>query len=356
MAAAKKHCSRLGALFADSGQNLFGNEEKLLTMRNPDTLLDISAKVVAQNIPFQRIEEQYDRIPEPVQRRIIYWSFPRNERDICMYSSLAKVTANCSEYQNLPFHKGVRLLETGCVENVLQVDYDVLGGGLFFLCWVLGGVLGSMGCWSFFGVVKGILVGRVFCSDFCFCKGAYMYKGVVLQLLSNKLNWIIWICAVPLNNLKDLSRDHVFEFSTRVSHIMENKNRSILDLAQACPIKELCSNLVLACIRPMGRYMCCPLNLMNNKKRLNFLSIALDNMYELYHKIAFDVGILRINIISDAVEYTDKTASTGLWIESSQDVVEIGVVLGGIDDSQPYGRVVNKDACANADYKKIKIK
>lgn len=57
---------------------------------NCDSLLDISARIVAENEPFQRVEEQYDRIPEPVQRRIIFWSFPRNERDICMYSSLSR--------------------------------------------------------------------------------------------------------------------------------------------------------------------------------------------------------------------------------------------------------------------------
>lgn len=91
--------------------------------RSPDTLLDITAKVVAENIPFQRIEERYDRIPEPVQRRIIYWSFPRDERDICMYSSLSRVPpVNAGgEHQNLSFYKGLKLLETGCVDNVLQV-------------------------------------------------------------------------------------------------------------------------------------------------------------------------------------------------------------------------------------------
>lgn len=56
----------------------------------PDSLLDISARIVAENEPFQRVEEKYDRIPEPVQRRIIYWSFPRDERDIQMYSSLSR--------------------------------------------------------------------------------------------------------------------------------------------------------------------------------------------------------------------------------------------------------------------------
>lgn len=92
-------------------------------LRNPDSLLDITARCVAENIPFQRVEERYDRIPEPVQRRIIFWSFPRNERDICMYSSLSRVSLNSPTAQdhNLSFCKGLKLLETGCVDQVLQV-------------------------------------------------------------------------------------------------------------------------------------------------------------------------------------------------------------------------------------------
>nr|XP_008195955.2 PREDICTED: zinc finger SWIM domain-containing protein 4 isoform X2 [Tribolium castaneum] len=97
--------------------------------RSPDSLLDITAKIVAENIPFQRIEERYDRIPEPVQRRIIFWSFPRNERDICMYSSLSRVPpVNAgAEPQNLSFCKGLKLLETGCVDSVLQVGFHLSG-------------------------------------------------------------------------------------------------------------------------------------------------------------------------------------------------------------------------------------
>ena len=91
--------------------------------RSPDSLLDLCARQVAARIPFQRIEERYDRIPEPVQERIIYWSFPRNERDICMYSSQAKVSA--VQYMMSPFYKGVKLLENGCVGEVLQVGKEM---------------------------------------------------------------------------------------------------------------------------------------------------------------------------------------------------------------------------------------
>uniref|UniRef100_A0A8C6WTY2 Zinc finger, SWIM-type containing 5 n=1 Tax=Neogobius melanostomus TaxID=47308 RepID=A0A8C6WTY2_9GOBI len=80
--------------------------------RSPESLLDCAAKAVAEKWAFERVEERFERIPEPVQRRIVYWSFPRNEKEICMYSSF--------QY-GLPFRRGIRLLETGCVENVLQV-------------------------------------------------------------------------------------------------------------------------------------------------------------------------------------------------------------------------------------------
>lgn len=93
--------------------------------QNPDetSLLDLCAKVVAFHIPFASIEKRYERIPEPVQRRIIYWSFPQNESDICMYSSLASdPCSGCGQdNQKLPFYRGVRLYENNAVNNVLQV-------------------------------------------------------------------------------------------------------------------------------------------------------------------------------------------------------------------------------------------
>lgn len=120
MATERLCCTRVG-IHDNIGYNKCVISSKIYTNKRPNSLLDISAKVVARTIPFHRIEERYDRIPEPVQRRIIFWSFPQNEKDICMYSSLSNSNNTCSEYQKLPFHKGLRLYESGCVENVLQV-------------------------------------------------------------------------------------------------------------------------------------------------------------------------------------------------------------------------------------------
>ncbi|XP_032530384.1 zinc finger SWIM domain-containing protein 6-like isoform X2 [Chiroxiphia lanceolata] len=116
--------------------------------QSPESLLDIAARKVAEKWPFQQVEERFERIPEPVQRRIVYWSFPRSEREICMYSSfntgaedLATApggavagtapgggadTAAVDE-NRLPFRRGIALLDGGCVDNVLQVGFHLSG-------------------------------------------------------------------------------------------------------------------------------------------------------------------------------------------------------------------------------------
>ncbi|XP_063066411.1 zinc finger SWIM domain-containing protein 6 [Engraulis encrasicolus] len=101
--------------------------------QSPESLLDIAARKVAEKWPFQRVEERFERIPEPVQRRIVYWSFPRSEREICMYSSFntggeeAGASGENSDETRLPFRRGIALLESGCVDNVLQVGFHLSG-------------------------------------------------------------------------------------------------------------------------------------------------------------------------------------------------------------------------------------
>ncbi|XP_071437239.1 zinc finger SWIM domain-containing protein 6 isoform X2 [Pithys albifrons albifrons] len=115
--------------------------------QSPESLLDIAARRVAEKWPFQRVEERFERIPEPVQRRIVYWSFPRSEREICMYSSFntgaedpvagpggaaapggaADAAAAAADESRLPFRRGIALLDGGCVDNVLQVGFHLSG-------------------------------------------------------------------------------------------------------------------------------------------------------------------------------------------------------------------------------------
>ncbi|KAF2344079.1 hypothetical protein FHG87_025165, partial [Trinorchestia longiramus] len=104
-------------------------------VRAVDSLLDVCARIVAQHFPFQRIEEHFPRVPEPVQRRLVYWSFPRTEDKIKMYSCFSPAGGDAP---HLPYHKGVRLVEEGAVKDVLQV-----GEYLWYLWWcgTCGGVV-----------------------------------------------------------------------------------------------------------------------------------------------------------------------------------------------------------------------
>ena len=110
----KRHCSH---------KHSRSNRERKdgVKRMSPGTLLDIASKFVAKTVPFQRIEERFPRIPEPVQERLVFWAFPRDERDIRMYSSPCGSTTNALEHQNSPFCQGMRLLDQGAVTNVLQV-------------------------------------------------------------------------------------------------------------------------------------------------------------------------------------------------------------------------------------------
>jgi len=103
------------------GSNSLQTEEFLNNEPDKIKLMDLAAKVVAIHYPFQSIEERYERIPEPVQRRIIYWSFPQDEKDIIMYSSLN------SDEQKVSFNKGQNIYQDDLVHNVLQVGFHLSG-------------------------------------------------------------------------------------------------------------------------------------------------------------------------------------------------------------------------------------
>ncbi|ODM94482.1 Zinc finger SWIM domain-containing protein 4 [Orchesella cincta] len=55
---------------------------------NPRSLVDLTSIIVSLHYPFQLIEDRYKNIiPEPVQKSIIYHSFPKHESDVRVYAS-----------------------------------------------------------------------------------------------------------------------------------------------------------------------------------------------------------------------------------------------------------------------------
>ncbi|KAJ1059853.1 hypothetical protein K5549_004291 [Capra hircus] len=93
----------------------------------PEALLDLSAKRVAESWAFEQVEERFSRVPEPVQKRIVFWSFPRSEREICMYSSLGYQPPEGEHDARVPFTRGLHLLQSGAIDRVLQVGFHLSG-------------------------------------------------------------------------------------------------------------------------------------------------------------------------------------------------------------------------------------
>lgn len=100
------------------------------------SLLDISAKCVARQYPYQEIEERLGHIPLPVQTRITYHSFPENESSIELYSSNSLHMSH-TESNKQPFNVGKKLYETDAVKDVIQIGKSFYSYLVFFsLFWI----------------------------------------------------------------------------------------------------------------------------------------------------------------------------------------------------------------------------
>lgn len=78
------------------------------------TLTELAAKCVASYIPFELVEHVFPPVPEQLQLRIAYWSFPDNEEDIRLYSCLANSSSD-------EFHRGDQLYKNRSVKEPLQI-------------------------------------------------------------------------------------------------------------------------------------------------------------------------------------------------------------------------------------------
>uniref|UniRef100_A0A146L3I4 Zinc finger SWIM domain-containing protein KIAA0913 n=1 Tax=Lygus hesperus TaxID=30085 RepID=A0A146L3I4_LYGHE len=81
-------------------------------------LCELSARCVASHIPFELVEHVYPPVPEQLQLRIAYWSFPDNEEDIRLYSCLANSSAD-------EFQRGEHLFKSRAVKDPLQIGFHL---------------------------------------------------------------------------------------------------------------------------------------------------------------------------------------------------------------------------------------
>ncbi|XP_037937354.1 zinc finger SWIM domain-containing protein 8, partial [Teleopsis dalmanni] len=82
------------------------------------SLTELTAKCVASYIPFELVEHVYPPVPEQLQLRIAFWSFPDNEEDIRLYSCLANSSAD-------EFNRGEQLYRNRAVKDPLQIGFHL---------------------------------------------------------------------------------------------------------------------------------------------------------------------------------------------------------------------------------------
>jgi len=83
------------------------------------SLIEICSKCVAKNYPFETVELYNPPIPDSLQLRIAYHSFPESEEEIRLYSCLASGS-------NDKFRQGELLAKSGNVHDVLQIGNPLL--------------------------------------------------------------------------------------------------------------------------------------------------------------------------------------------------------------------------------------
>lgn len=78
--------------------NIINNSFGSTVLKRPPedviSLTELAARCVASYIPFELVEHVFPPVPEQLQLRIAYWSFPDNEEDIRLYSCLANSSAD----------------------------------------------------------------------------------------------------------------------------------------------------------------------------------------------------------------------------------------------------------------------
>ena len=82
-------------------------------------LKELAAREVAASIPFELVEIWGPPpVPEHLQLRIAFWSFPEHEEDIRLYSCLANGSAD-------EFNKGDHIFKTKAVRDPLQIGFHL---------------------------------------------------------------------------------------------------------------------------------------------------------------------------------------------------------------------------------------
>uniref|UniRef100_A0A1B6CIJ5 SWIM-type domain-containing protein n=2 Tax=Clastoptera arizonana TaxID=38151 RepID=A0A1B6CIJ5_9HEMI len=100
--------------------SMYGSSKKFFEDNSSrvTALSELAARCVASHIPFELVEHVYPPVPEQLQLRIAFWSFPDNEEDIRLYSCLANSSAE-------EFQRGEHLFRSRAVKDPLQIGFHL---------------------------------------------------------------------------------------------------------------------------------------------------------------------------------------------------------------------------------------
>ncbi|CAB0008630.1 unnamed protein product [Nesidiocoris tenuis] len=98
--------------------NLFNGKKTSTEVNRLPQLCELAARCVASHIPFELVEHVYPPVPEQLQLRIAYWSFPDNEEDIRLYSCLANSSSD-------EFLRGEQMFRARAVKEPLQIGFHL---------------------------------------------------------------------------------------------------------------------------------------------------------------------------------------------------------------------------------------
>ncbi|KAL8608972.1 hypothetical protein ACOMHN_062855 [Nucella lapillus] len=181
-------------------------------------LVELSAQAVACNIPFEEVERFTQPIPEQLQLRIAFWSFPENEEDIRLYSCLANGSAD-------EFTKGEHLYKNRSVKDALQIGFH------------LSATVSAPQNFNQGGQGKGSYnVAVVFdrrrissCSCSCNCNASWCCHIVALCLFRIHQDLQVMLRAPVSESLSQLKRDQLQKFA---QYLISELPQQILPTAQ----------------------------------------------------------------------------------------------------------------------------
>ncbi|KRT86467.1 hypothetical protein AMK59_1153, partial [Oryctes borbonicus] len=176
------------------------------------SLTELAAKCVASHIPFELVEHVYPPVPEQLQLRIAFWSFPDNEEDIRLYSCLANGSAD-------EFARGELQHRNHCVKDPLQIGFHLSAS-----------VVGQQNRIGAHNVAVTFDRRRISSCN-CTCNSSAYWCSHVVAVCLTRIHWphLVTLRAPVSESLSRLHRDQLQKFA---QYLISELPQQILPTAQ----------------------------------------------------------------------------------------------------------------------------